>query len=60
MKTSDATVTVAESLNFKCNNCNTTFKTERCLNIHNGMLHKNPYLKTPEKSSLTVMLRGLQ
>ena len=48
-KTSDTTVTVAESLDFKCNDCDQVFKTEKVLNIHIGKLHKDLNPSTPEK-----------
>ena len=48
-KTSDATVTVAESLDFTCNDCGQAFKTEKGLNIHVGRLHKDMNFNTPEK-----------
>ena len=43
---------MAESLDFKCNDCDQVFKTERGLNIHIGSLHKDLILSTPEKERI--------
>ena len=48
----DATVTVAESLDFKCIDCGQAFKTEKGLNIHIGRLHKDLNPNTPEKERI--------
>ena len=51
-KASNITVTVAESLDFKCNDCDQVFKTEKGLNIHIGRLHKDLNPSTPEKERI--------
>ena len=48
-KTSDDTVTMAESLDFKCIDCGQVLKTENGFNIRIERLHKGLNPSTPEK-----------
>ena len=40
---------ISDTLKFKCTQCETSFKSEKGLNIHIGKAHKKEELPTPEK-----------